>query len=312
MFTITALYKFVSLPDYVQLQPQFLDFCNEQGIKGTLLLAQEGINGTICGTDAAITAFHAFLKADPRFSDVEHKESYAEEQAFLRMKVRLKKEIVTLGVSEVDPKHRVGTYVDPKDWNDLISDPEVLVVDTRNDYEYRIGTFKGAIDPETVRFSQFPDYVKQNLDPQKHKRIATFCTGGIRCEKATSYLLGQGFQEVYHLKGGILKYLEHIPQENSLWDGECFVFDKRVAVGHGLVPGDHELCHGCRYPISEADKESPYYEKDVQCPHCYASMTDDKRARARERAYQMRLAEARGFVHLGDAGRNERHFQSER
>lgn len=300
MYTITALYKFVTLPDYQELQPRIKDFCVARKIKGTLLLAEEGINGTICGEDRAITEFLSFLKSDPRFADISHKESYASEQAFLRMKVRLKKEIVTLGVPGTDPNKKVGTYVDPQDWNTLISDPDVIVLDTRNIYEYEVGTFKRALDPHTDTFRDFPDYVQKNLDPQKNKKVAMFCTGGIRCEKASSYMLQQGFENVYHLKGGILKYLEHVPQEESLWEGECFVFDDRVTVRHNLEEGTFDQCHGCRRPITEEDKKSEQYEAGVSCPKCFAETTAHKKQSARARQHQIQLAKARGTKHIGD------------
>lgn len=300
MYTITALYKFVSLPDYEQLQPHIKDFCVARKIKGTLLLAEEGINGTICGEDQAIAEFLDFLKSDPRFSDISHKESYAKKQAFLRMKVRLKKEIVTLGVEGTNPNNTVGTYVDPQDWNDLISDPDVVVLDTRNIYEYEVGTFKGALDPHTETFREFPEFVKKNLDPTKNKKVAMFCTGGIRCEKASSYMLNQGFENVFHLKGGILKYLEKVSPEESLWEGECFVFDDRVTVRHGLEEGTFDQCHGCRRPITDHDKESEYYEAGVSCPACYAHTDDRKKQSARARQHQIQLAKSRGMKHLGD------------
>ncbi|MFM7365244.1 MAG: rhodanese-related sulfurtransferase [Cuspidothrix sp.] len=289
LIVVAALYKFVSLPDYRELQAPLLSFCQSQKIKGTLLLAQEGINGTIAGHRQQIDAVLAFLRADSRFADLEHKESYTETPPFERMKVRLKKEIVTLGLPEVNPHEKVGIYVQPEAWNDLISNPEVTVIDTRNDYEVTIGTFKGSQNPQTQTFRDFPQYVKENLDHSKHKKVALFCTGGIRCEKASSYLLSQGFAEVYHLKGGILKYLENIPQEESLWEGECFVFDERVAVGHGLEIGNHELCFCCGYPISEADKSSPKYEEGISCSQCFDSLTEEKRKRQEEKWKQYQL-----------------------
>lgn len=261
---VAALYKFASLPDYKDVQPGLLALCNAQHIKGTLLLAEEGINGTVAGSRAAIDALLAYLRQDARLSDIEHKESFTDEMPFYRMKVRLKKEIVTLGVPGIDPNKSVGTYVKPEDWNALISDPEVVVIDTRNDYEYGIGTFKGAIDPETTTFRQFPDYVKNNLDPARNKKVAMFCTGGIRCEKASAYMLSQGFPEVYHLEGGILKYLETVPPEESLWQGECFVFDERVALDHGVVPGTHLMCTACGFPVAAGAPE---------CPSCGAKST---------------------------------------
>lgn len=299
IYTVTALYKFVELPDYKEIQPRLQEFCIEHNIKGTLLLAKEGINGTVAGREEDIQALHTFLKADSRFADLEHKESYAEDMPFLRMKVRLKKEIVTLGVESVDPNKVVGTYVEPEDWNALISDPDVVVIDTRNDYEVEVGTFKNAINPKTTTFREFPDYVKKNLDKNKTKRVAMMCTGGIRCEKASSYMLQEGFEEVYHLKGGILKYLEKVPQEESLWEGECFVFDGRVTVGHGLDQGKYDQCHGCRFPITAEDKKSPKYEPGVSCPRCYDELTDQKLNRCRSRQKQIDLAKQRGEAHLG-------------
>ena len=299
IYTVTALYKFVELPDYKEIQPRLQEFCIEHNIKGTLLLAEEGINGTVAGREEDIQALHTFLKADSRFADLEHKESYAEDMPFLRMKVRLKKEIVTLGVESVDPNKVVGTYVEPEDWNALISDPDVVVIDTRNDYEVEVGTFKNAINPKTTTFREFPDYVKKNLDKNKTKRVAMMCTGGIRCEKASSYMLQEGFEEVYHLRGGILKYLEKVPQDESLWEGECFVFDGRVTVGHGLDQGKYDQCHGCRFPITAEDKKSSKYEPGVSCPRCYDELTDQKLNRCRSRQKQIDLAKQRGEAHLG-------------
>lgn len=296
---VAALYKFVSLPDYADLAEPLLAFCKSQGVRGTLLLASEGINGTIAGTREGIDAVLDYLKSDPRMATLEHKESYDEAIPFLRMKVKLKKEIVTMGVPGVDPLHLVGSYVEPKDWNELISDPDVVVLDTRNHYEYAIGTFAGAIDPQTETFREFPDYVKQHLDPSKHKKVAMFCTGGIRCEKSTSYVKSLGFDEVYHLKGGILKYLEEVPAENSLWQGECFVFDSRVAVNHDLSRGHYDQCYGCRHPVSDEDKASDKYIAGVACPHCYERLTADQKARFAERQKQIALAKQRHEPHIG-------------
>jgi UPF0176 protein len=290
---VAAFYKFVSLPDYVDKQQPLLSFCQSQGIKGTILLAPEGINATIAGERLAIDSVLKFLRSDPRLADLEHKESYTEEAPFARMKVRLKKEIVTLGLPEVDPNEQVGTYVNPQDWNAVISDPEVLLIDTRNDYEVVIGTFKGAQNPQTQSFRDFPEYVKKHFDPSKHKKVAMFCTGGIRCEKASSFMMSQGFQEVYHLKGGILKYLEEVPSQDSLWEGECFVFDERVAVQHGLEQGSHEMCSGCGHPISEEDKASPKYEEGISCPNCFDALTEEKRERLSEKKRQLELAKKR-------------------
>ncbi|MAY36850.1 MAG: hypothetical protein CMN84_12195 [Spongiibacteraceae bacterium] len=296
---VAALYRFVTLDDFEALREPLLAVCQEQGVKGTLLLAHEGINGTIAGSRAGIDAVIAWLRADDRMADLSWKESFDEAQPFYRMKVKLKREIVTMGVSGVDPNEVVGTYVKPTDWNTLISDPDVLLIDTRNDYEVEIGTFKGAVDPHTKTFREFPDYVKQNVDPARHKKVAMFCTGGIRCEKASSYMKQQGFEEVYHLEGGILKYLEEVPQEQSLWQGECFVFDNRVTVKHDLTAGSFDQCHGCRRPISDEDKQSEFYEKGVACPHCFDELTEDQKARFRERQKQVELARQRHEAHIG-------------
>lgn len=298
-FVVAALYKFAPLPDFTELREPLARVCVEQGVMGTLLLAAEGINGTIAGTRTGIDAVLSYLRSDGRLADLEHKESRAEKMPFLRMKVRLKKEIVTLGVPDVDPNRQVGQYVRPEDWNDLISDPEVIVIDTRNDYEVGIGSFDGATDPKTETFRQFPDYVKENLDPGKHRKVAMFCTGGIRCEKASSFMLEQGFDEVYHLKGGILKYLETVPESESLWKGECFVFDDRVAVTHGLNEGSYTECRSCRAPLSVSDRNSPLYERGLSCPFCYHELTDEKRARNRERQKQVMLAAERNQSHFG-------------
>ena len=296
---VAALYKFVALDDFREMREPLLQKCHELGIKGTLLLAHEGINGTIAGSREAIDAILAYLKADPRLADIEHKESFFDEPPFYRMKVKLKKEIVTLGVEDIDPNSIVGHYVEPKDWNALITDPDVVLVDTRNQYEYEIGTFKGALDPQTETFREFPDYVKENLDPAKHKKVAMFCTGGIRCEKSTGLLLQQGFEEVYHLKGGILKYLEEVPEEESLWQGECFVFDNRVAVDHKLEKGQYDQCHGCRFPITEEDKQSELYQPGICCPRCHDKLTEDQKQRFAERQKQIELAKQRNEKHIG-------------
>ena len=290
---VAAFYKFAKLPDFKQLQAPFLEFCLSVNINGTILLAAEGVNGTVAGSRNSIDCLISFLKAEPRLHDIEHKESFTSEPPFDRMKVKLKKEIVPLGVSTVDPNELVGTYVSPEEWNELISDPEVIIVDTRNDYEVDIGTFKGAIDPKTKRFRDFPAFVSDTLDPDKHKKVAMFCTGGIRCEKASSYMLQQGFKEVFHLKGGILKYLEKIPADKSLWDGECFVFDQRIAVGNGLIVGDHEQCYACRHPVSPQDRESSKFRLGVSCPYCFDNLPEKTRARAIERQKQNVLSKKR-------------------
>lgn len=298
---VATLYKFVSLPDYQDLQEPLLAYCVEQGIKGTLLLAAEGINGTVAGSREGIDNLLAYLKADERLAELSHKESFYEELPFYRMKVKLKKEIVTMGVEGIDPRHVVGTYVKPKDWNALISDPDVVLVDTRNDYEVELGTFKNAINPKTDSFREFPAYVADNMDPGKQKKVAMFCTGGIRCEKSTAFMKEQGFDEVYHLEGGILQYLEDVPEAESLWQGECYVFDNRVAVNHQLERGTYDLCHGCRLPITEADKASERYIEGVTCPRCFDTQTPEQRERFMERQRQIQLAKARNEEHIGAA-----------
>ena len=298
-YVVAALYRFVTLEDYHELREPLLEVCLEHGVKGTLLLANEGINGTIAGSREGIDGVLDYLRADPRLARLEHKESIDEHMPFYRMKVKLKKEIVTMGVEGIDPNRVVGTYVKPADWNALINDPDVLLIDTRNDYEYELGTFKGAVDPHTDSFREFPDYVRENLDPKKQKKVAMFCTGGIRCEKASAFMLHEGFEEVYHLQGGILKYLEEVPAEQSCWEGECYVFDKRVAVNHDLEKGSYDLCYGCRLPITEEDKLSDQYRPGICCPRCHDSLTPDQVARFEERQKQMELAAARGESHVG-------------
>lgn len=296
---VAALYKFVALEDFHELREPLLDACLAAGARGTLLLAHEGINGTIAATREGIDAVLAYLRADPRLADLEHKESLDDHMPFYRMKVKLKKEIVTMGIAGIDPNQRVGTYVKPTDWNELVSDPEVLLVDTRNDYECGIGSFRGAVDPETTTFREFPAYVRQHLDPTRHKKVAMFCTGGIRCEKASAFMLQEGFEEVYHLQGGILKYLEEVPEQESIWEGECFVFDNRVAVNHRLEKGQYDQCYGCRHPITEQDKQSEQYQKGVCCSRCFDTLTAEQITNFRERQKQIELAEARGEVHIG-------------
>ena len=296
---VAALYHFAKLDHYRAMREPLQQFCIGHGIKGSLLLADEGINGTVAGSREDIDALLVHLRSDARLQGLEHKESAATTWPFYRMKVKLKKEIVTLGVEGVSPTECVGTYVEPQAWNAVIADPDVLVIDTRNDYEYEIGTFKGALDPNTTSFRQFPDYVQAHCDPLKHKKVAMFCTGGIRCEKASAYMLQQGYEEVFHLKGGILKYLEEVPEDESLWQGECFVFDDRVTVKHALKEGDYVLCRGCRWPLAEADKQSEHYEEGVCCERCYDVLTADKRSRLEERKKQTRLAKERGVPHLG-------------
>ncbi|PHR57694.1 MAG: hypothetical protein COA43_11815 [Robiginitomaculum sp.] len=298
-FCVAALYHFTTLKDYTALRPPLQDMCDLLEIKGTLLLAQEGINGTIAGTDKAIAELLIFLRADPRLLNLDHKESRAGTMPFYRMKVRLKKEIVTMGVEGVDPNEIVGTYVDPQDWNALISDPNTILIDTRNDYEVEIGTFKGAVNPNTDTFREFPQWVADNKELLDKPKVAMFCTGGIRCEKASAFMKAKGYDEVYHLKGGILKYLETVEEEDSTWEGECFVFDQRVAVGHGLKQGQYDQCYACRYPITDKEKQSPLYIKGVSCPRCHNKMSDEQRARFAERQKQISLAKARGEDHMG-------------
>ena len=308
-YLTAALYKFVSLKDFKELQAPILAACTNNNIKGTLLLAEEGVNGTIAGLPKDIHNLLNFLRTDSlfknRFSDLEHKESFADEHPFYRMKVKLKKEIVTLGVPGVSPTNKVGTYIRPEDWNALISDPDVILIDTRNDYEVDIGTFKGAIDPKTTTFREFPEYVAKNFDKNKHKKVAMFCTGGIRCEKASSYMIDQGFEEVFHLQGGILKYLEIIPETESLWEGECFVFDQRVAVKHNLEVGEFDQCYACRHPLSPTEMQSPLYTAGISCPRCYNKISDEKKASLTERQKQVILAKQRGKAHIGE---NKKHI----
>jgi len=297
--TVCALYKFVRLENFEQLREPLIAKMTSVNVKGTLLLAQEGINGTIAGPKSGIEQVLHFLAQDPNLNKIVYKLSYNSENPFHRTKVKLKKEIVTMGVEGIDPNQVVGTYVKPKDWNALISDPEVLLVDTRNDYEVEIGTFKGALNPDTETFREFPEYVKNNLDKAKHKKVAMFCTGGIRCEKSTAYLKEQGFEEVYHLEGGILKYLEDVPSEETLWEGECFVFDGRVAVNHALEQGQYDQCFACRFPLTDAEKLSEYYIKGVSCHRCHDKVTEKQRSRFAERERQIELAAQRGENHIG-------------
>jgi UPF0176 protein len=298
-FIVASLYKFVHLPDFRELRLPLLELCRNNSIKGTLLLAEEGINGTIAGSRNGIDVVLTHLKSDTRLSDLEHKESYDNHMPFYRMKVKLKQEIVTIGRPGIDPKHKVGKRVGTHEWNVLLADPEAFIIDTRNHYEYEIGTFRNAVSPNTSSFSEFPEYVERELNPEKHKKIAMFCTGGIRCEKATSYLLDQGFKDVYYLDGGILKYLEEVKPEENRWEGECFVFDGRVAVDKNLEKGTHEMCYSCRMPVSQEDRISREYQQGISCPNCIDTLTDKKRASLHERQYQVRLAELRNDQHIG-------------
>ncbi len=304
---VAAIYKFVKLEDCVAMREPLEAQCAALGITGTLLLASEGINGTIAGTRAGIDQILAYLRSNPHLLDLEHKESTAVVPPFYRMKVKVKKEIVTMGIEGIDPTDLVGQYVKPEDWNALINDPDVLLIDTRNDYEVDVGTFRGAVDPRISTFREFPDYVKNNISPENKPRIAMFCTGGIRCEKASAYMLQQGFPEVYHLQGGILKYLENVPAEQSLWQGECFVFDQRVAVGQNLAQGHYELCYGCSRPITIDDKASEKFSTGISCPNCFDQLTPEKRAAALERQKQIMLSAERGEKHLGRQRKKKQH-----
>jgi UPF0176 protein len=310
--TVIALYKFITLDDFEDLKPKMLGHLLNLNIRGTLLLAKEGINGTISGEESALMQFIKWLQTDARFEELDYKISHHDTQPFHRTKVKLKKEIVTMGVNSIDPNKVVGTYVDANDWNDLINDPDTLLIDTRNDYEVNIGSFKNAVNPNTETFREFPDYVKENLDPQKHKKVAMFCTGGIRCEKASAYMKEQGFDEVYHLKGGILKYLENIESKESLWDGECFVFDDRVAVNHDLEKGQYDQCHACRHPITQEQKLSEQYIAGVSCPRCYSTLTEQQKQRFQEREKQVQLANQRGETHIGIASHELAKLNKER
>jgi UPF0176 protein len=297
-FLTAAFYKFVSLADFAQLQAPLLALCQSHGVKGTILLASEGINSTVAGPASGVHTVLAWLRSDPRLVDLAHKEAWSDKPPFHRMKVRLKREIVTMGVPGVSPTKGAGTYVKPADWNRLLQDPDLVLVDTRNDYEVNIGTFSGAIDPRIKTFAELPQWLEQSPQMQstggKKPKVAMFCTGGIRCEKSTAFLRMQGFEEVYHLEGGILKYLEVVPPAQSLWQGQCFVFDERVSVGHGLVPGQHGLCRACRQPLTDADLASTAFEAGVSCPKCHAITSQTQKESARERQRQWTLAKARG------------------
>ena len=302
-FLNAAFYKFIDLPDYVQRKAPLLAFCEERQVKGLILLAREGINSTIAGAPSDVHAVLAYLRQDPLLADLQHKESYADKAPFYRMKVRLKQEIVTMGIPGISPTQMAGTYVQPADWNALIADPEVVLIDTRNDYEVEIGSFKNAINPHIKTFAELPAWTEQAAQLQattgKKPKVAMFCTGGIRCEKSTALLRAQGFDEVFHLEGGILKYLEQIPPAQSLWQGECFVFDERVSVGHGLIPGAHHLCRACRQPLEDGAQQSPLFEAGVSCPRCHASTSATQKNSARERQRQWELAKTRQQTHIG-------------
>lgn len=298
---VAALYKFAPVPDPEAQRGPLTTITRKAGLTGTILLAPEGINGTVSGDRIGLQKLLTWLRQQPGFEDLRPKYSFAESHTFYRMKVRLKKEIVTMGQPDVDPRNSVGRYVPPQDWNALISDPDTLVIDTRNHYEVAVGSFEGAVDPKTDSFREFPEWVDDYLErlPNPPKNIAMFCTGGIRCEKSTSYLVSRGFKNVFHLEGGILKYLETIPETESKWQGECFVFDHRVSVGHGLSPGAYDMCHACRMPITEDDKNHPHYEAGLSCPACFETITPEQRERFAERQKQIQLARARGEEHIG-------------
>ena len=303
MFLTVAFYHFVTLDKKNNIQEHVYNFCEANNIKGTILLADEGINGTISGKEKNIRDFLIFIKKEGLFNGVfsklEHKETWASKNPFYRMKVRLKKEIVALGVDGVSPTKNVGKYVKPEEWNNLISDPNTIIIDTRNHYEVDIGTFKNATNPNTSTFRELPSFIEENLDPKTPKKIAMFCTGGIRCEKATSLMLDKGFKDVYHLEGGILKYLETIDKDKSLWEGECFVFDQRVAVTHGLNEGKYSQCYACRHPLSPDEMNSSHYIKGISCPYCYNKLTNEKKSSVIERQKQIELAKLRGEDHIG-------------
>ena len=298
-FLVSAFYKFVALNDYEDLRPQIFQFAKNQGVLGTLLLAEEGINGTLSGEPENLRAVIDYLRSDPRLSDLETKESWALDPPFFRLRVKLKREIVTMGCPNVDPTKTVGTYVSPEDWNELVDDPEVLLIDTRNDYEVAIGSFEGAVDPKTDNFREFPAWMRQFAPLEKKPPVAMYCTGGIRCEKATSLLRAEGFEEVFHLQGGILKYLEVIPPEESRWQGECFVFDQRVSVKSGLDVGSYDMCHACRWPLTKDDKQSDLFVEGVSCPRCEGQWTEKQLKSFSNRQQQMEIAEKTNRQHLG-------------
>ena len=304
-YTVATFYLFADLPDFEAKQAPIKAFCDSQAVLGTIILAPEGINGTIAGPSAGVAAVLNYLHSDERLAKLPTRLSHTDRKTFHRMRVILRPEIVTLGDPSVNPNEAVGQYVEPEDWNDLINDPEVVLIDTRNDYEVEVGTFKGAIDPKTETFGEWPEYVKKNLDPKMHPKIAMFCTGGIRCEKASAHLLKSGFKNVFHLRGGILSYLEKVPETESSWEGDCFVFDHRVAVKHGLEQGDYEICFGCRWPISKEDVESTKYEPGVSCPRCADELTAERRERLRERHKQVMLARKRNGTHIGEQPRRK-------
>ena len=302
-YTVTAFYQFASLNNILSLQTELKKLCQRNEIFGTILLASEGINGTVAGKQSSINCLFKWLREQPSFNEIQVKYSNSDNQAFNRLKVRIKKEIVTMGKTDINPNNVVGTYIKPENWNDFINDPETLIIDTRNDYEIAIGTFKNSTNPQTQSFREFPDWVKTELDTlpdnKRPKQIAMFCTGGIRCEKASSYLVQKGYENIFHLEGGILKYLETIPETDSTWLGDCFVFDQRVSVEHGLAPGKYKMCHACRLPLAPEELKSKNYQPGVSCPKCYGSHTPEQQKRFKERQYQVELAKERGVTHIG-------------
>jgi UPF0176 protein len=303
---IAALYRFAPIADPAARQAELRALCEAHGVRGTIILATEGINSTLAGSPAGVEAVLAAIRAMPGFADLEHKEAQAEEIPFLRMKVRVKAEIVTMGTAGADPREAVGDYVQPEDWNALLAEPGVICIDARNDFESSIGSFAGAVRSDTESFRDFPGWVEAHAaELQAAPKIAMFCTGGIRCERATAHLLKQGYEGVHHLKGGILKYLERVPEAESTWEGGCFVFDQRVSVGHGLTPTGHVSCHACRHPLGLADRESPAYVEGVSCHHCVDKTSPEQKSAAAERHKQVQLARKRGDAHLGSAAQGQ-------
>lgn len=289
-FLVRAFYKFFDFADYEAMREPILDCCKKNGVRGSILLSSEGLNSTVSGTKAGVEALFDFFKGHPGLSEITYKDSWADEIPFRRMLVKLKKEIVTFHQGELaDPRKHVGAYVKPKDWNQLITEPEVVVIDTRNDYEVEIGTFRNAINPKTESFTEFADYMQRNYKVEEQPKFAMCCTGGIRCEKATAYLLSLGYKNVYHLEGGILKYLEDVPESESLWEGECFVFDKRVSVNHQLEKGKYELCYACNHILMEDDLKSEKYQGGVSCPYCFDALTEEKKRGYVQRQREMRV-----------------------
>jgi UPF0176 protein len=304
---VAALYRFARFSDCARLRGPLESLCRAQGVRGTLLLAPEGINGTIAGPPGGIAAVLDHVRGLPGCADLDVKLSSASKMPFYRLKVRVKREIVTMGEPDIDPCASAGTYVEAQEWNALISEPGTILIDTRNEYEVAVGTFAGAIDPKTASFRDFPAWFRAERDrllgSGRQPKVAMFCTGGIRCEKSTAFLKGEGVEAVFHLKGGILRYLETVPEEESLWQGECFVFDERVTIGHGLTPGSHVLCRACRRPVSRQEAASPLFEEGVSCAACHWERTEEQRASYRERHRQELLALARGQAHVGAAPR---------